>query len=162
MIHYLRRVFWYSVLFYVAILVYTRFSDSQPLDFFTRVGYSIALDDGREKIRLQLCNLSSSEVATLLEGNDTEPVKCAQNIPLIITEPKEYIVLRYGNLRHGKWGDLKLYFSCFRYPIEIPIFAPNRIPDYRNVIIPYPANIHTGTEEPCKISTKWKNSWGYP
>lgn len=147
-----RNLFVWSLIFYVTVVIFTRFVDGPKFRNISLTAlYMLPLEfmDGRDKVKLETCILSESQVAEFLKSN---PANCA-NVKLDSNQA-EYAIVRYDGHRH--FGDLKVYFSCFSHPIIVHISMNNSLKIPFNLIIPLP---YQSTQNKCKVQTRWKNFW---
>jgi len=169
MISFVRRLFIFSLLFYLVSTFYTRWNNSGLYCLRDKLIYSLPWDafpgdfEGKNDVKIQLGVLSKTQVTELLKKNPESFEGCYQGMALhpsnIHTSNKEYFILRYKNTyRRITWGDLKCYFSCFPYPLLEHMCGPASMTEYYNIILPYPAQEES---KPCTVSVKWKNIWGF-
>jgi hypothetical protein len=165
----LGKLFIFSFLFWFISVFCTRWSNFGPDDDIPfKTLYSLPWDtlgmEGTKDLQIQLGVLSQNQVAELLKNNPDNFEGCyltnSLNPADFQTPNKDYLIIRYKNKDRTAWGDIKCYASCFQHSIVEHIYAPSRMTEYSNIIIPYPAQ--EDSKKSCAVSVKWKNIWGSP
>lgn len=153
----LKRLFVFSLIFYLGSTIYTRFVDSAYSDSFSKLIFALAPEfmEGRDSVDTQICTLSTSEVAQLLKTN---PDYCPESSEECSS--KEYVVIRLKNEDITVFGAIKCYFSCFPFPLVSDLLLPGKMDVYSNLIYPFPALTKDEAVKKCDISLRWKNIGG--
>lgn len=150
-----RKLFKWSLLFYLAVTIFTRFYDNPGFDPFSRALYSLPLEfnDGRDSIQFQTHFLSKNQVAEFLKTPEQNPAGFE-----IGKDHPEYLLLSLDDRSGYHFGYLKVYFSCFAHPITLYFHSASHMNKPINFILPLPPQKEQ--LRPCKVNLRWKNFWG--
>lgn len=147
-----KKIFIRALLFYITVVMYTRFVEAPFRDPISAAFYSLPLEflDGKKSVEIETYCLSASKIAEFLE-KDPQDCSCFED-----KIHPEYLILRYKRKGYHHFGDLKVYFSSFSRPILTHISLLNNLDNHTDLIVPIP---YQRDKQPCKTSTHWKNFW---
>src|SRR5580698_8931495 len=112
MIRFSRRLFLYSLLFYLGTLFYTRWHNSNLYNLREKLAYSLLFPlDKNDNFEMQLGVLSQNQAAELFKVNSDYFEGCHPGTTLNITDAKflnrDYIAIRHKNTNYRvAWGDI--------------------------------------------------------
>lgn len=173
MTRFLKYLLVISFFLYLFSTAYVRYKDRTRYLFSAQIIYHLPADafpmkylEGKDEISIQMGVLSTEEVANLFKENpDTFP-HCYDTMTIVPKDrpvsQRDYVVIRFKDNRSVNWGEIKCYFSGFPYSLVEFFSGGCRKKCYYNVVIPYPEVLEKNTEDPIKISLRWKNFWGAP
>jgi hypothetical protein len=163
-----RKIFLFSLFFYLVTTAFVRFEDFYRDSPMARILSALPWDafplnylEGRNSISTEIGVLSSAEVARLLETSYSHSPYMHSGMSVTKNDfshsHKEYLVLRLqGNRSAAYTFDIKYYFSCFPYSVSLQTALPYAMDPYCYIIIPYPSFLEENSKEPCNVFLRWK------
>ena len=163
-----KKIFIYSLIFYLGSSMYTRGENSNFFDFTGLALYSFPLDslllkslDGPAFISTQIGVLSVAQVEELLITNPETFPYMNEGLDLssvdLSKSNQDYVVLRFKNENTTSSGMISIYFPYLNnIGVTNFIYLPGGMEGFSNVLLPYSPSLEKSPEKTQEIFTKWK------